>query len=136
MPETLVEQLIRHEGLRLFPYQDGVGKWTIGVGRNLTDCGISKAEALAMLERDLSDAAMDLMQFAWFPRLDLARQNAFINMRFNLGPAGFRKFKAMLLALERGQFSVAAEEMRDSKWYRQVGARAEELAETVDTGVA
>ena len=48
-------QLIRHEGLRLKPYRCTAGKLTIGIGRNLDDCGISQKEAYAMLERDIAD---------------------------------------------------------------------------------
>ena len=36
--------LVHHEGERLKAYKDSVGKWTIGVGRNLQDCGVSAEE--------------------------------------------------------------------------------------------
>ncbi len=53
--ERIREQLLRHEGLRLKPYRCTTGKLTIGIGRNLDDCGISQKEAYAMLERDIVD---------------------------------------------------------------------------------
>ncbi len=34
-------QLVRHEGLKLKPYRCTAGKLTIGIGRNLDNCGIS-----------------------------------------------------------------------------------------------
>jgi lysozyme len=34
-------QLVRHEGLRLKPYRCTACKLTIGIGRNLNECGIS-----------------------------------------------------------------------------------------------
>ena len=40
--DRIKEQLVRHEGLRLKPYRCTAGKLTIGIGRNLDDCGISK----------------------------------------------------------------------------------------------
>ena len=49
--DKLLSDLVRDEGLRLRPYADTVGKTTIGVGRNLTDVGISHDEALALLEK-------------------------------------------------------------------------------------
>ena len=57
----IYEQLIRDEGLRLFPYTDTVGKLTIGVGRNLTDAGISadEAEVLAATETEADAEASD-----------------------------------------------------------------------------
>ena len=51
--ERIKEQLVRHEGLRLKPYRCTAGKLTIGIGRNLDDCGISKTEAYVLLENDI-----------------------------------------------------------------------------------
>jgi len=47
--KSLEEQLKLHEGIKLYPYKDTKGKWTIGVGRNLTDVGISARELLFIL---------------------------------------------------------------------------------------
>ncbi len=41
---ALKEMLVRHEGMRLNAYKDTVGKWTVGVGRNLDDKGITEDE--------------------------------------------------------------------------------------------
>lgn len=136
MSETLIEQLIRHEGMKLFPYADRGGKVTIGVGRNLTDCGISRDEAMTMLTSDIADARADLVTLEWFAQLNDVRKQALTNMRFNLGPTRFRGFVLMLAALALGRFSQAAGEMRASEWYHQVGARGEELAWMVATGEA
>jgi len=50
--ERIKEQLVRHEGLRLKPYRCTAGKLTIGIGRNLDDCGFWQQEAYALLEND------------------------------------------------------------------------------------
>ena len=42
--ETFIKKLIDGEGLVLTVYQDTLGIDTIGIGRNLKDRGISKAE--------------------------------------------------------------------------------------------
>ena len=60
MSEHLERQLIRHEGLKLFPYQCPAGFLTIGVGRNLEGKGITKAEALFLLKNDIADARNDV----------------------------------------------------------------------------
>ncbi|MDP3703688.1 MAG: lysozyme, partial [Candidatus Omnitrophota bacterium] len=103
MTEALERQLIAHEGLRLKPYTDTVGKLTIGVGRNLTDKGITKAEALYLLERDIEECIADLVTFPWFGRLDSVRQRVMIDMRFNLGPSRLRKFRRTLAAVDEGR---------------------------------
>ena len=42
--EHFIEELIKHEGLKLQVYQDTLGIDTIGIGRNLEDRGITKQE--------------------------------------------------------------------------------------------
>ena len=49
----LAEQLKKHEGIKLKPYTDTVGKLTLGIGRNLEDKGITEQEALFMLNNDV-----------------------------------------------------------------------------------
>lgn len=60
--QQLREQLERHEGLRLKPYKDTVGKLTIGIGRNLDDKGISRKEAFALLDNDIAEVVRQLEQ--------------------------------------------------------------------------
>jgi lysozyme len=48
-------------------------------------------------------------------------------MRFNLGPGRFRQFKKMIAAVNARNFTQATAQMNASRWYRQVGKRAETL---------
>lgn len=130
-----IEQIKRHEGLRLKPYRCTSGKLTIGYGRNLEDSGISLSEANGMLIEDVCSVSIDLRaRISWFERLNEARQGVLINMAFNLGAAGLLKFKKMLSSAELGDFESAADEMLDSRWAKQVGKRANELARQMRTG--
>ena len=133
--QRLAEQLKVHEGLRLKPYKDTVGKWTIGIGRNLEDKGITEQEALFMLNNDV-DYFHDKIkkEINWFWALDDVRQNVLVNMAFNLGVSGLLTFKNTLRLISFSRYEEAAEEMLNSKWARQVGYRAEELAEQMRTG--
>lgn len=135
----LRDQLITDEGLRLKPYLDTVGKMTIGVGRNLDDVGISKMEALYLLENDISRTIRELAAvFEWFPLLDPVRQTVIVNMAFNMGigttTRGLRSFRNTLANIAVGQYAEAAAGMRASKWAKQVGHRAERLATMMETG--
>jgi len=133
--ETLTEMLIRHEGLRLKPYYCPSGKLTIGVGRNLDDVGISSSEAMAMLGTDVARCLRGVLsELPWAYRLDSARLNALVMMAFNLGVSGLLGFGHMLDAVERGNYLQAANHMMDSRWAKQVGHRAVELAEIMRTG--
>lgn len=131
----LKEQLIKHEALRLKPYKDSKGKITIGVGRNLDDVGITHTEAMIMLDTDVKRAVEDSRKLRWFNNLDIVRQDAVLNMLFNLGLPRFNLFKKLSKALGEQNYSKAAEEMLDSDWAEQVGIRAEELAKQMRTGV-
>jgi lysozyme len=131
---TLKDQLILHEDLRLKPYVDTVGKVTIGVGRNLDDKGISKVTALQMLDEDIEECWKDMKTFPWFDGLDDIRKRVLLDMRFNLGPSRFRKFKNMLKHLEKGEFDDVAEHMLDSLWAKQTKTRAIRLARMMITG--
>jgi lysozyme len=134
--ELLRMQLIRHEGLRLFPYRDSVGKLTIGVGRNLDDVGIAAVEAYQLLDNDIDRtvSAMTGRWPTWFLDLDPPRQAALVNMAFNLGVTGFAAFTQTIAALERHDYAGAAAEMLGSRWATQVRGRALELADQVRTG--
>jgi lysozyme len=132
---TLRADLLRDEGLRLKPYRCPAGKLTIGVGRNIDDRGISESEALCLLDNDISECQADLRSFEWFARLDSVRQRALLNMRFQLGPAGFRGFTKMLQALAAGDMVAAARHGADSKWARSdAPARAARVLEMLETG--
>ena len=133
--ETIKDQLIRHEGLRLKPYRDPSGKLTIGFGRNLDDTGITHDEALFLLENDISRAISGLRRnLPYFDSLDEMRRNVLTNMTFNLGMHGLLGFRRMLCALQSGDYKAAAEEMLKSKWAVQTGSRAVELSTLMRNG--
>lgn len=132
--KRLIAMLQRHEGLRLKPYKCTAGKLSIGYGRNLDDMGISEIEAMVMLRHDIEQCYQELSMFSWFEDLDQVRQEALIDMLFNLGLPTFLEFKKTLKFVAEGKYSQAAEEMLRSKWADQVGDRAKELAYMVDTG--
>ena len=127
--DLLVAELIRDEDLRLKPYADSVGKMTIGVGRNLDDKGITREEALYLLDNDIDECVADLADFPWFPKLPENPQRAVLNLRFNLGPKRFRRWAPTLAYVERGDLAGAERQFRTNRTYfKQVGQRAERLA--------
>ncbi len=126
---SLIEDLKRHEGLRLKPYKDTVGKLTIGVGRNLDDVGISEQEADMMLRNDINIAISEANSaFPWLVNLSDARKDVIYNMAFNMGLPTLRLFTNTIGHIKRKDFDLAADEMTSSKWARQVGIRATELS--------
>ena len=134
--DDLRAQLIRHEGTRLTAYVDTVGKITIGVGRNLTDRGISVAEARYLLDNDINTVLNDLQTLVFFPALDPVRQRAFCDLCFNLGLPRLKGFVKMLDAASRQDWDTAAAELLDSAYAWQVGQRAQTVATQLRTGQA
>jgi lysozyme len=131
----LIAELVRDEGRRLMPYVDTAGKITIGVGRNLTDLGISLGECAAMLDKDIARAELGLDHaLPWWRELDGVRQRVLLNMAFNLGLVGLSSFRATLGAIKEARFTDAAAGMQASLWARQVGRRAERLARMMESG--
>ncbi len=117
--EKLRESLIENEGLELKVYTCPAGYKTIGIGRNLETRGITKEEAFYLLENDVKKSGLFLENnFSFFGILSDTRRNVLIEMVFNLGENGFKKFKKMIKALENLDFEKASNEMLDSKWHR------------------
>ena len=126
----IYSQLERDEGFRPFPYRDSVGILTVGIGRNLENVGVSKEEALFLLQNDVAKAIAGLRQaLPWFDWLTVRRQAVLVNMAFNMGVAGVLEFRHMLDNLEKGDYEKSAAEMLDSLWSSQVGQRAARLAQ-------
>ena len=125
----LKSDLERDEGLRLKPYEDTVGKLTIGIGRNLDDVGISEEEARHMLGNDIEWVVEELDRtMPWWRTMPEPAQRALANMAFNLGMPTLRQFRNMLAALQAGDYDKAAVEALDSRWARQVKGRADRIA--------
>jgi lysozyme len=55
-------------------------------------------------------------------------------MTFNMGVGRLSGFKNFLAAMAAGDWKTARNEMLDSTWAKQVGARAQRLAIQIDTG--
>jgi len=132
----LIKQLRRHEGVRSHVYVCSAGYETIGVGRNIAESGLglSEDEIDYLLENDVKRCKQELIALSWFTDLDSVRQDAMVNLCFNLGMTRLMTFKKALAAMAIGDYSTAADEFMDSKWATQVGSRADEVTEMIRTG--
>jgi lysozyme len=75
------------------------------------------------------------MNFKWYPELCRARQDAMINLCFNLGMTRLRTFKKALQAMSEKDHQRAADEFLDSKWAAQVGThRTDDIHHMIKTG--
>lgn len=138
-----------HEGYSGIAYDDSRGNETIGYGFNLDAPGarslaaglgidlsngrISRSEAKrlfrAKTEEALDGARRLFDDFDTRPR-DV--QLAIADMIYNLGVTGFKKLYGTYRALKDEDYVAAAGRMRRIAWSRQVGGRAEKLADMVE----
>lgn len=135
VPKRVINQIKLDEGFRAKAYTCSAGKLTIGYGRNIEDNGVTEEEAERMLLSDVNASYNELRRhFKWFPVLAARRQGVLINMCFNMGMPTLLKFEKMFTAIREGDYNEAAAQMLDSKWAKQVGERAERLAEEMRLG--
>lgn len=128
MREALRKDLIRDEGVRLKAYKCPAGRWTVGVGRNVQDLGITTAEAMTLLDNDIEriNRELDANLMWWRGRPEWV-QRGMANAVFQLGLSKFLTFKRMLAALHAGDYETAKREAKDSAWYTQTPTRVERI---------
>jgi lysozyme len=132
--ETLIDEIKRQEAYRSHAYRDTKDVLTIGYGLNLDD-GISEPLAAQILEWIVDERRQTLSKLlGCWPGLTQARQDVFIDMAYNLGIPKFFNFSKMILAANMGDVAGVCREMRDSKWFSDVGNRAVELIEKYRKG--
>ena len=134
----LIEMLKVHEGVETHAYKCSASKITVGVGRNIDPkggIGLTEDEIDYLLQNDIDRIISELdFQYEWFSDLNSSRQDAMIDISFNLGQTRLRKFEKALYAMSKGDWEEAADEFMDSKWAKQVGHRSKELTNIIRTG--
>ena len=138
MRDKLIEMLKVHEGVETYAYRCSENKITIGVGRNVDKAGglgLSADEVDYLLQNDIDRVISELeSEYDWFSDLDDIRQDAMIDISFNLGQTRLRSFKKALLAMSEGDWDNAADQFMDSRWSEQVGIRAKNLTNMIRSG--
>lgn len=109
-----LELLKKSEGFRERVYRDVAGIPTIGYGHRLHpgesfECGITEAEATAILERDLSEAEKNVSHCVHVP-LTQGQFDALVDFVFNLG-IGRLTTSTLLKLLNAGNYEAACEHL-------------------------
>ena len=136
----LRKQLEIDEGVKYEIYKDHLGYPTFGIGHLVTDtddefgCDIgttvSEQRVEEAFKKDVQIVIKDCeILYPDFNELPEEVQQIIANMMFNLGRPRLSKFKGMKRGVDNQDWNGAADEMVDSRWYRQVGKRAERLVE-------
>jgi lysozyme len=97
--------------------------------------GLSDDEVDYLLQNDIDRVVSELdSEYDWFAGLDSVRQDALIDISFNLGQTRLRAFKNALAAMAEGDWGEAADQFMDSRWSGQVGKRSNHLTDMIRTG--
>ena len=136
--ERLLESVKKHEGYRNKVYLDTLGKRTVGVGHLCVedfwedDKEYEESFLMEILQKDLQEAirgAKELMEEHGCADIDERAEEILIEMVFQLGRTGVKKFKNMWKALSEHNYMGASFEMLDSRWAKQTPNRAKDMAD-------
>ena len=134
----LRKQLEIDEGVVHEIYLDHLGYPTFGIGHLIRDddpengsevgTSVSNDRVIDAFNADLESVMFDCQRlYQNFKSLPEEAQQIIANMMFNLGYPRLSKFKGMKAGVDSEDWNRAADEMIDSRWYQQVGPRAERL---------
>lgn len=138
--EKLRADLELDEGVKHEIYLDHLGLPTFGIGHLVREEdpeygwevgeSVSGDRVAEAFESDIQITIDDCHKlYDDFDELPGEAQLIIANMCFNLGYPRLSKFKGMKAGVDARDWNAAADEMVDSRWYRQVTNRADRLVE-------
>ena len=156
--ETIRRYITFNEGKRNEVYNDSLGIPTIGVGFNLQrrdaapkiesfglsyesvllgQVSLSDTQIATLLDGDIETAIDKIVRrlFPNFDSIDTARQVILVDLAFNMGYSRLSQFVNTIAAINAEDWEKAADELMDSRWYRQVKSRGVRNVEVIRTGV-
>ena len=133
---SLKEQIAKHEGYEPKVYKCTNGYDTIGYGFAIKDLYMDKEVADLILDQKINKLlkriSADEDWGDWFLEKPQAIQEVLINMIYQIGFSGVKRFRKTIQYIKDDNFLMAAEEMLDSKWAKSDSPnRAKELSEIV-----
>jgi lysozyme len=140
--DQLRDTLKIDEGVKYEIYNDHLGYPTFGIGHLVVESDeehgkpvgtpVSEDRVNSVFEKDVAIMIDEAKKI--FPNLDELPEEAqqvIVNMTFNMGRPRLSQFKKFIAGVNAGDWNKAAVEMMDSRWAKQVGARAERLRDRI-----
>ena len=138
--EKLQEEVAADEGCVYEVYLDHLGLATFGIGHLVIDTDeeygaevgtpVSEERVNHCFKNDVQSVILDCHElYDDFDDLPEEVQLIIANMMFNMGRPRLSKFKGMKRGVDARDWNAAADEMVDSRWYKQVTNRADRLVE-------
>ena len=138
--EKLREEIEYDEGSVNEIYLDHLGLATFGIGHLVrkddpeygweVGTPVDADRCVEAFNTDIETVLSDCkLLYSDFDDLPEEAQRIIANMMFNMGRPRLSKFKGMKRGVDARDWNAAADEMVDSRWYRQVTNRADRLVE-------
>ena len=136
--DQLREELKVDEGVKYEIYLDHLGLPTFGIGHLVLDndpeygqevgTPVSEDRVNECFAKDVKIVLSECKKlYANFELLPDEVQLIIANMMFNMGRPRLSKFKNFIKNINLANWQGAADEMIDSRWYKQVTSRADRL---------
>tara|TARA_R100000458_G_C8260697_1_gene236226 strand:+ start:117 stop:521 length:405 start_codon:yes stop_codon:yes gene_type:complete len=128
----LVDRVKEHEGFRSKVYKCTEGFDTIGYGFAIKDLELTEDVAEMILMQKLDKLSMSVKKaFPWLDNAPPEVEDVLIEMSYQMGLSGVKKFKLALKYMEHQNWDRAADEMLLSRWHRQTPNRAKKLSNVI-----
>lgn len=141
--ERLKEEIKEDEGYKNEIYLDHLSLKTLGVGHLIKETDpeydlevgthIEDERVNELFEQDINVTIDECRKLYYdFDRLPEEAQLIICNMMYNMGRPRLSRFHKMKRAVENRDWKEASNQMKDSKWYRQVTNRADRLCNRME----
>ena len=138
--EQLREEIAADEGVKYEIYLDHLGLPTFGIGHLVLDTDpehgqevgtpVSEDRVNECFDKDVEVVLAECEKlYPDFEELPEEAQLIIANMMFNMGRPRLSKFKGMKAGVDARDWNEAADQMVDSRWYKQVTNRADRLVQ-------
>ena len=138
--EQLREELKIDEGVKYEIYLDHLGLPTCGIGHLIQSTDpeyglevgtkVDEERVNELFDQDVEVTTNECrLLYNNFDDLPEEVQRIIANMMFNMGRPRLSRFHKMKQAVDSGDWSEAAAQMKDSRWYNQVTNRAQRLVD-------
>jgi GH24 family phage-related lysozyme (muramidase) len=146
--QKLRNQLIIDEGVRYRIYFDTKGRATMGIGHLITrndpeyihaqDLSLKKVSRVTISKERVDELFKEDIEICLgscrkvFPKFDKMKEKLQLiiaNMMFNLGITKFEKFEKLIAAINKKDYCLAADEMKNSLWCKEVKGRGTRLCQ-------
>ena len=136
--DKLRDELEQDEGCMYEIYLDHLDNPTFGIGHLIVNSDpeygkdvstqVTTTRVHEAFANDIATVLSDCQRlYEDFYDLPEDAQRVIANMMFNMGYTRLSKFKGMKRGVDSEDWNAAADEMVDSRWYRQVTNRADRL---------